>query len=88
MIKLIICYIFIFVTQKDLPEETKKGRRLDFLDILLTARDEHGAGLTFKEIRDEVDTFLFEGMCTVINSYGVLTEFNQTFRTYKTSQSV
>lgn len=34
---------------------------LDFLDILLTARDEAGIGLSQKEIRNEVDTFLFEG---------------------------
>ncbi len=38
------------------------GRKhLDFLDILLTAQDENGNGLTFQEIRDEVDTFLFAG---------------------------
>ncbi|XP_060554659.1 cytochrome P450 4A7-like [Ruditapes philippinarum] len=36
-------------------------RRLDFLDILLTARDEHGLGLSAQEIQDEVDTFTFEG---------------------------
>lgn len=41
---------------------TEKHRRvLDFLDILLTAQDESGTGLTSAEIRDEVDTFLFEG---------------------------
>ncbi len=41
----------------------KANRRyLDFLDILLTARDEHNVGLTHQEIRDEVDTFLFEGI--------------------------
>ncbi|XP_055864960.1 ultra-long-chain fatty acid omega-hydroxylase-like [Biomphalaria glabrata] len=33
----------------------------DFLDTLLTARDEEGAGLSLLEIRNEVDTFLFEG---------------------------
>ena len=35
---------------------------LDFLDILLTAQDENGRGLSPLEIRNEVDTFLFEGM--------------------------
>jgi cytochrome P450 len=39
----------------------QKGRYLDFLDILLTAKDDSGTGLTHREIRDEVDTFLFEG---------------------------
>ena len=36
-------------------------RYLDFLDILLTARDDDGCGLSDQEIQDEVDTFLFEG---------------------------
>ena len=39
----------------------RNGRYLDFLDILLTAKDADGQGLTEQEIRAEVDTFLFEG---------------------------
>ncbi|KAK2169193.1 hypothetical protein LSH36_12g34012 [Paralvinella palmiformis] len=38
-----------------------KSQHCDFLDILLMARDEDEHGLSELEIRDEVDTFLFEG---------------------------
>ncbi|XP_046358299.1 ultra-long-chain fatty acid omega-hydroxylase-like [Haliotis rufescens] len=44
--------------ERDGPPKT---RYLDFLDVLLSARDADDKGLTPLEIRNEVDTFLFEG---------------------------
>lgn len=43
--------------QKKLQER----RHLDFLDILLGARDESGIKLSDADLRAEVDTFMFEG---------------------------
>ncbi|KAL5509313.1 hypothetical protein EMCRGX_G004655 [Ephydatia muelleri] len=38
-----------------------QGKYLDFLDILLTAVDEEGRGLSDLDVRNEADTFMFEG---------------------------
>ncbi len=54
-----MCAGAAFLQRVDPSRSDKRYR--DFLDILLLARDEEGKGLTDREIRHEVDTFLFEG---------------------------
>lgn len=49
------------------PNISKK-RNMDFLDILLLAKDDAGSGLTDIEMRNEVDTFLFEGHDTTASA--------------------
>ncbi|XP_059138467.1 cytochrome P450 4F2-like [Physella acuta] len=43
------------------PTDTEGKRHMDLLDILLTATDEDGVGMTDVEIRDEVNSFLLAG---------------------------
>ena len=45
-------------------EIESKSQRSDFLDILLTATDENGVGLSDLEIRNEVDVFVAAGQDT------------------------
>ncbi|XP_013405417.1 phylloquinone omega-hydroxylase CYP4F2 isoform X2 [Lingula anatina] len=45
-----------------------QGKKLDFLDILLMARDENGVGLSDSDIRAEADTFLFRGHDTTASA--------------------
>eukprot|EP00117_Sycon_ciliatum_P007007 scpid64430/ scgid10291/ Leukotriene-B4 omega-hydroxylase 3; Cyp4f-14; Cytochrome P450 4F14; Cytochrome P450-LTB-omega; Leukotriene-B4 20-monooxygenase 3 len=47
-------------SSEDTLKKIRKGHT-SFVDILLTVQDEDGSGLSDSEIRDQVDTFLFEG---------------------------
>ncbi|XP_071505747.1 ultra-long-chain fatty acid omega-hydroxylase-like [Diadema antillarum] len=50
--------------RKYAKEKEPEKRAMDFLDTLLLAKDSNGNGLSEKEIRDEVSTFIFGGTDT------------------------
>ena len=65
------CLVFsfsCFQNKSDDIQESSRSKHLDFLDILISARDDEGVGLTDLEIRNEVDTFLFAGHDTTASS--------------------
>lgn len=67
--------------KEEIPNSEKPtGRYVDFLDILLLAKDEDGKGLTDAEILDEVETFMFEGII-MISWFRTLNKFFDQFYT-------
>ncbi|XP_070375415.1 cytochrome P450 4F2-like isoform X6 [Equus asinus] len=54
----------------DLLKAKAKVKTLDFIDVLLLAKDEDGKELSDEDIRAEADTFMFGGIICLISIFG------------------
>ncbi|XP_055061631.2 cytochrome P450 4V8 isoform X2 [Misgurnus anguillicaudatus] len=52
---------YLSYIESDSESDQGMKKRRAFLDMLLKATDENGKNLTYKDIQEEVDTFMFEG---------------------------